>query len=79
MIQPASKDIRHELLGEGTVPTVACIPLSASTKTRVNDKITEDTELQFSEKVNESPGFPGSSAGKESVCDARDPSSVPGS
>ena len=25
------------------------------------------------------PGFPGSSAGIESACDARDPSSIPGS
>jgi len=25
------------------------------------------------------PGLPGSSAGKESACDARDPSSIPGS
>ena len=79
MILPASKGICHELLGEGTVSIVACVPLSTSTKTRIMDEIAEATELQFLERINESLGFPGSSAGKEFTCDEGDPSSIPGS
>ena len=33
---------------------MACVPLSASTKTRVTDEIAEATELQILERINES-------------------------
>ena len=58
---------------------MACVPLSASSKTRVTDEIAEANELQFLERINESLGFPGSSAGKEFACDEGYPSSIPGS
>ena len=60
----------------------ACIPLSLFFLKLINTEALESSLRRFGKPLLSPPlyqGFPGSSAGKESACNAGDPGSIPGS
>ena len=54
LVDPAAKDICHELSGEAAVQKVAHVPLSASAISRRTDEIAKDMRAQLLDRVNKS-------------------------